>query len=126
ERHAGPSRAPLAGRYSDRAQALESDGGMREALQAREIALTIKPDDAATKTAAAALQTKIDEQVAIQLKEGRAATQRGALVVARRHYLTALALDPTNRPAFEALREQPQEIDAISHTVRAGETLPGR
>ena len=122
---AGPSRATLAAPYNDRAQALESDGRLREARPARQIALTINPDDAATKTAAAALQTKIDEQVAIQLKEGRAATQRGALVVARRHYLTALALDPTNRTAFEALREQPQEIDAISHTVRAGETLPG-
>jgi tetratricopeptide (TPR) repeat protein len=122
---AGPSRATLAAPYNDRAQALESDGRLREALQARQIALTINPDDAATQAAAAALQKKIDEQVAVQIKEGRAATQRGALVVARRHYLTALALDPTNRAAFEALREQPQEIDAISHTVRAGETLPG-
>ena len=122
---AGPSRATLAAPYNDRAQALESDGRLREALQARQIALTINPDDPATKATAAALQQKIDEQVARELKEGRAATQRGALVVARRHYLTALALDPTNRTAFEALREQPQEIDAISHTVRAGETLPG-
>ena len=52
--------------------------------------------------AAAALRAKIDEQVTTQLREGRAATQRGAQVVARRHFLAVLALDPTNRAAFEA------------------------
>ena len=120
-----PPRAALAAPYNDRAQALESDGRLREALQARQIALTINPDDAATRAAAAALQSKIDEQVAVQLKEGRAATQRGAQVVARRHYLTVLALDPSNRAAFDALREQTQEVDGISHTVKARETLAG-
>jgi tetratricopeptide (TPR) repeat protein len=117
----------LAAPYNDRAQALESDGRLREALQARQIALTINPDDAATRAAAAGLQAKIDEQVAAQLKEGRAALQRGAQVVSRRHFLAALALDPTNRAAFDALREQiqTQEVDLLSHTVRAGETLPG-
>src|SRR4030095_11372015 len=104
---------------------LESDGRLREALQARQIALTINPDDAATRAAAVALQAKIEEQVAVQLKEGRAATQRGAQVVARRHYLAVLALDPNNRAAFDALREQTQEVDGISHTVKARETLAG-
>ena len=120
-----PPRLALAAPYNDRAQALESEGRLREALEARKIALTINPDDAATQAAAVALQAKIDEQVINQLKEGRAATQRGAQVVARRHFLAVLALDPTNRAAFEALREQTQEVDVLSHTVRAGETLPG-
>ncbi len=120
-----PPRQALAAPYNERAQALEGEGRLREALEARKIALTINPDDAATQAAAAALQAKIDEQVTNQLKEGRAATQRGAQVVARRHFLAALALDPTNRAAFEALREQTQEVDTLSHTVRAGETLPG-
>ncbi|HEX9408727.1 MAG TPA: LysM domain-containing protein, partial [Methylomirabilota bacterium] len=121
----GVPRQALAAPYNDRAQALESDGRLREALQARQIALTINPDDAATRAAAAALQAKIDEQVAVQLKEGRAATQRGSQVVARRYYLTALALDPGNRAAFDALREQTQEVDGLPHTVKARETLAG-
>jgi tetratricopeptide (TPR) repeat protein len=120
-----PPRQALAAPYNDRAQALESDGRLREALQARQIALTINPDDAAARAAVAALQAKIEEQVAVKLKEGRAATQRGAQVVARRHYLAVLALDPNNRAAFEALREQTQEVDGISHTVKARETLAG-
>jgi tetratricopeptide (TPR) repeat protein len=120
-----PPRQALAAPYNDRAQALESDGRLREALQARQIALTINPDDAAARAAAAALQAKIEEHVAAQLKEGRAATQRGAQVVARRHYLAVLALDPNNRAAFDALREQTQEVDGIPHTVKARETLAG-
>jgi tetratricopeptide (TPR) repeat protein len=120
-----PPRQALAAPYNDRAQALESDGRLREALQARQIALTINPDDAAARAAVAALQAKIEEQVAVKLKEGRAATQRGAQVVARRHYLAVLALDPNNRAAFDALREQTQEVDGISHTVKARETLAG-
>lgn len=120
-----PPRQALAAPYNDRAQALESDGRLREALQARQIALTINPDDAAARASVAALQAKIEEQVAVKLKEGRAATQRGAQVVARRHYLAVLALDPNNRAAFDALREQTQEVDGISHTVKARETLAG-
>jgi len=120
-----PSRPALAAPYNERAQTLESEGRLRDALEARKIALTINPDDGATQAAAAALQAKIDEQVSHQLKEGRAATQRGAQAVARRHFLAVLALDPSNRSAFEALREQTQEVDVLSHTVRAGETLPG-
>ena len=120
-----PPRQALAAPYNDRAQALESDGRLREALQARQIALTINPDDAAARAAVAALQAKIEDQVAVKLKEGRAATQRGAQVVARRHYLAVLALDPNNRAAFDALREQTQEVDGISHTVKARETLAG-
>ena len=119
------NRLALAAPYNDRAQALETDGRLREALEARKIALTINPDDAATRAAAAGLQAKIDEQVAAQLKDGRAALQRGAQVVARRHFLAVLALDPGNRTAFETLREQAPEVDLLSHTVRAGETLPG-
>ena len=125
-----PQRAPsprqtLAAPHNERAQALEQAGRLREALEARQVALTIYPDDTAGRAAVAALQTKIEEQVAAQLTEGRAALQRGAHVVARRHLLAALALDPGNRAAFEALRDQTQEVDLLSHTVRAGDTLAG-
>ena len=118
-------RHTLAAPHDERAQALEQAGRLREALEARQVALTIYPDDTAGRAAVAALQTKIEEQVAAQLTEGRAALQRGAHVVARRHFLAALALDPGNRAAFEALRDQTQEVDLLSHTVRAGDTLAG-
>jgi tetratricopeptide (TPR) repeat protein len=125
-----PSRLPaplsaLAAPHNERAQALEQAGRMREAFEARQVALTINPDDTAGRAAAVTLQAKIEEQVASHLAEGRAALQRGAHVVARRHFLAALALDPGNRAAFEALRDQTQEVDLLPHTVRAGDTLAG-
>ena len=118
-------RQALAAPHNERAQTLEQAGRLREALEARQVALTINPDDAAGRATAAALQAKIEEQAAAQVAEGRAALQRGAHVVARRHFLAALALDPGNRAAFEALRDQTQEVDLLSHTVRAGDTLAG-
>jgi tetratricopeptide (TPR) repeat protein len=119
------SRQALAAQYNQRAQALEQAGQLREALEARQVALTIYPGDTAGQAAAATLRTKIEVQAAAHLKEGRAALQRGAHVVARRHFLAALALDPGNRAAFEALRDQTYQVDLLSHTVRAGDTLAG-
>jgi len=125
-----PQRAPsprqaLAAPHNERAQTLEQVGRLREALEARRVALTINPDDTTGRAAAAVLEATIEEQVAAQLAKGRAALQRGAHVVARRHFLAALAVDPGNRTAFEALREQTQEADVLSYTVRAGDTLAG-
>ena len=118
-------RQALAAPYNERAQALEQAGRLRESLDARQVALTIYPDDTVGRAAAVALQAKIEEQATAQLAEGRAALQRGAHAAARRHFLAALALDPGNRAAFEALRDQTPEVDLLSHTVRAGDTLAG-
>jgi len=118
-----PARQTLAAPYVERAQAAEKDGRLREALESRQIALTVDPDDAAQRAALGGLQAKIEGQVAAQLNEGRAALSRGAHVAARRHFLSALALDPGNRAAFDALRDQTQDVELLSHTVRAGDTL---
>lgn len=118
-------RQALAAAWDERAAALEKDGRLREALEARQVALTINPEDAAARAAVASLGAKIDEQVALQLREGRAALGRSAHLTARRRFLAALALDPANRAAFEALRDQSQEVELVSHTVRAGDTLAG-
>jgi tetratricopeptide (TPR) repeat protein len=44
-------------------------------------------------------------------------------VEARRKFLSALALDPSSRAAFEALQTDTREVEFVSHTVRAGDTL---
>jgi tetratricopeptide (TPR) repeat protein len=44
-------------------------------------------------------------------------------VEARRKFLAALALDPGNRVAFAALQSDTREVESLTHTVRAGETL---
>jgi len=118
-------RQALVASYNERAQALETDGRLREALEARKIALTVDPDNAAARDGLRAAQAKIDGLISQRLAEGRAAQARGAQVVARRSFLGVLALDPENRAAFEALREQTPDVEGLPHIVRAGDTLAG-
>jgi len=118
-------RLALVSTYNERARALESDGRLREALEARKIALTVDPNNAVSREGQGALQARIDGLISQRLAEGRASQARGAQVAARRSFLTVLALDPENRAAFEALREQTPDVEGLPHIVRTGETLVG-
>src|SRR5712691_13571241 len=118
-------RLALVSTYNERARALESDGRLREALEARKIALTVDPNNTVSREGQGALQARIDGLISQRLAEGRASQARGAQVAARRSFLTVLALDPENRAAFEALREQTPDVEGLPHIVRTGETLVG-
>jgi tetratricopeptide (TPR) repeat protein len=117
------ARDPLAARHRQQAEALERDGQLRRAAEEWKIALTIAPGDAAARESLRALRARIEQAVAERLDEGRRALARGVQVEARRKFLAALALDPSNRVAFEALQGDTREVEFISHTVRAGDTL---
>lgn len=116
-------REPLVARHREQAQALEREGDLRRALLEWKIALTIGPDDAAARAALVALEGRIERAVADRIEAGRAALARGVQVEARRQFLGALALDPTNRVAFEALQTHAREVEFVTHTVRPGDTL---
>jgi tetratricopeptide (TPR) repeat protein len=117
------ARDPLAARHRQQAEALERDGQLRRAAEEWKIALTIAPGDAGARESLRALQARIDQAVAEKLDEGRKALARGVQIEARRKFLAALALDPSNRAAFDALQSDTREVEFISHTVRAGDTL---
>jgi len=116
---------PLAARHRQQAEALERDGQLRRAAEEWKIALAIAPADARARESLRALQARIDQAVAERLDEGRKALARGVHVEARRKFLAALALDPSNRAAFDALQSDTREVEFITHTVRAGDTLGG-
>jgi tetratricopeptide (TPR) repeat protein len=123
---AGPApvpRDPLAARHRQQAEALERDGQLRRAAEEWKIALAIAPDDARARESSRALQARIDRAVTEHLDEGRKALARGVHVEARRKFLAALAVDPFNRAAFDALQSDTREVEFITHTVRAGDTL---
>jgi tetratricopeptide (TPR) repeat protein len=65
----------------------------------------------------------IEHDVVEHVDQARAAVARQAYLEARRHYLTVLALDPSNTAAFEGLRNDVKEVRFITHTVRSGDTL---
>jgi tetratricopeptide (TPR) repeat protein len=117
------ARDPLAARHRQQAEALERDGQLRRAAEEWKIALAIAPGDARARESLRALQARIDQAVAERLDEGRKALARGVQVEARRKFLAALALDPFNRPAFDALQSDTREVEFLTHTVRAGDTL---
>jgi len=118
-------RDPLAARHRQQAEALERDGQLRRAAEEWKIVLTIAPGDASARESLRALQARIARAVAERLDEGRKALARGVQIEARRKFLAALALDPTNRVAFDALQSDTREVEFITHPVRAGETLSG-
>ncbi len=117
------ARDPLAVRHREQAEALERDGQLRRAAEELKIALAIAPADARTRESLRALQARIDQTVAERLDEGRKALARGVHLEARRKFLAALAVDPSNRAAFEALQSDTREVEFITHNVRAGDTL---
>ena len=120
---AGPwSRDRLSAAHNERSEQLEKRGLLRQALEEREIALTIYPGDRKAQDAQKRLEGRIAQDVAGSLKEGRAFLDRGMLGEAQQRFLTALSLDPTNRTAFETLQNEVREVMFITHTVRPGDT----
>jgi tetratricopeptide (TPR) repeat protein len=116
-------RGPLVARHVEQAAALERAGDLRRAVDELKVALTIRPGDAAAAAALKALEANIESQVAERIRAGRAALARGVQAEARRQFLAALALDPANRAAFDALQSDTREGAFITHTVRSGDTL---
>lgn len=123
---AGPSpRQALAARHRERARQLERDESLRRASDEWKIALTIDPTDPEARAGLRDLEARIEQLVADRVGAARAAMARGVQLEARRQYLLALALDPANRPAFEALQGEVRDVESVLHTVRAGDTLTG-
>jgi tetratricopeptide (TPR) repeat protein len=116
-------RERLAAPHNEASDGFEKAGDLRRALDESKIALTINPGDAKAQEARKRLEGLIARGVTQRIDEGRAALARGAYVEARRRFLAALALDPTNTTAQEALRNEARAMDTVNHTVRGGDTL---
>jgi tetratricopeptide (TPR) repeat protein len=116
-------RQELAAKARAEADRLEREGEFRRALDQWKIALLIDKNDQAARDGQIRLEGRIEQGVTQRINEGRAALQRGSHVEARRRFLAALAMDPFNRTAFDALQNDVREVESITYTVRAGDTL---
>ena len=116
-------RAVLVARHRQEAESLERDGQLRRALDEWKTLLTIDPGDTAAQQSMRALEGRIEKSVAEKIEAGRAALSRGVQAEARRQFLAALALDPSNKVAFQALQNEAREVEFITHTVKPGDTL---
>lgn len=124
----GPSASPssierLVEGHRKHAQAFEQQGDLRRALDEWKIALTLAPDDAVAREGRARAERALEDGVATRVRLGQDALRRRAHLEARRHLLGALALDPANKTAFTALRDEVKEVRSVFHTVARGETL---
>jgi tetratricopeptide (TPR) repeat protein len=109
--------------FKSKAESLENEGALRQALDAWNVVLTANPNDASARQRKEQLQARIAQLVTEQMQLAEQAMARKSILEARRLYLGVLVLDPNNGPAFEALRTRAREVRTLSHTVRQGETL---
>ena len=109
------ARDPLAGRHREQAEALERDGQLRRAAEEWKIALTIAPADARTRESLPALQAGASTSRWPTAGRGAQGARPRSAFEARRKFLTALALRPSNRAAFEALPERHTRGRFIAH-----------
>lgn len=116
------SRDALAAAHNDRSDQLEQQGRLRQALEERLVALTIKPGDRKAQDAQKRLEGRITQETGALVQEGKALLGRGLVGEAQQRLLLALSFDPTNRPAFETLQNDVREVLSIVHTVRAGDS----
>jgi tetratricopeptide (TPR) repeat protein len=118
-----PPRDEMSTPHRDRARLLERDGQLRAAVLEWKVVRTIDPDNAAARSEQTRLDGRIQKRVAERLNEARTSLSRGAHLEARRKLLSVLALDPDNATAAGLLRNAVREVEYVTHTVRAGETL---
>ena len=109
--------------HRTKATQLEAQGDLRLALNEWKIALTIDPKDSVSAQGKERVEKNISQAVTDAMSRGREALKRGVQSEARRYFLRALALDPANKAAFDALQDDIKEIRVLNHTVRKGETL---
>ena len=109
-----PSGDELAAPYRAQAEQLERDGRLRQAAEAWTTALALAPAHEPSRQALRRLRPRIDHEVAEHLRNGWQAVARESNAEARRHFLAALALDPTSRPAQDALSAVPAPAAPVS------------
>jgi tetratricopeptide (TPR) repeat protein len=119
-----PSSDELAAPYRAQAEQLERDGRLRQAAEAWTTALSLAPAHEPSRQALRRLRQRIEREVAEHLRNGWQSVGHGSNAEARRYFLAALALDPTSRPAQEALRAVPAPAAQVP-SPEPPRTVPG-
>ena len=106
---AGPGPTAFEQAQLARAQEQVKDGQLADAAWTWESLTVLRPDNTAYRDSLAATRQLIDAGVAEKLDKARAAHKRGDLDGAATQYLGALALQPDNDVAADALRALEKE-----------------
>lgn len=110
-----PEPSPYELRQRERAQALARQGRLADAALIWEMLSAIRPKASEYRERLAEVQKQIDSGVAERLQRGDQAAARGQIDAAMQQYLGALALQPDNARAAEALRGVERERVRRTH-----------
>lgn len=110
-----PEPSPYELRQRERAQALARQGRLADAALIWEMLSTIRPKAPEYRERLAEVQKQIDAGVADRLQRGDQAAARGQVDAAMQQYLAALALQPDNARAADALRGMERERVRRAH-----------
>ena len=96
-------------RVHEQALAQTNQSRLAEAAVSWEILVALRPDEAEYQARLAQTRSLIDQKVAGHLERAALVVRRGGLDEAEQHYLAALALEPRNAAAAQALRDVERE-----------------
>lgn len=140
-----PSAAPRATppiafeqRLRDRAASQARQGRLAEAATSLEVLTVLRPEERDYRERLAEIRRLIDVAVPERMQRGAQALKRGELDAAAIQYLSALALQPDNAAAAEAMRSverernkrsflgKPSRLTLTRRAVTDGQTPPSR
>lgn len=110
-----PAATPYEQQQREQALALTRQGKLAEAELIWEVLATIRPNEAEYRERQAELKKRIASGVAERMQRGEQAAARGQIDNAMQQYLSALALDPDNSRAADALRALERERIRRTH-----------
>ncbi len=100
-----PALAAYEQRHRQAAKAASNEGRLADALWHWDIVLALHPQDEAAQRQRMQVQDRAQAQVQDRMNKAQQAQQQGNTDNAMRLYMEALAAQPTNRAAAEALRD---------------------
>lgn len=107
------------------ARAQAAQGHLAEAATHWEVLSVLRPSEPSYSAQLAQVRAQIERDARAELSAAKAARQRGAIDEAAQHYLAALALQPDNEAAAEALRAIEREHNRRDHLGRASRLTLG-
>jgi tetratricopeptide (TPR) repeat protein len=102
--------------------ALEQQGALFEAVQAWEVLALLRPMDYGDRLAA--VQLRLEAKAQEHMVRARQEHKRGDLAAAEQYYLSAMALQPQNKEAADALRGIERARIRQEHLLKPGRTQP--
>lgn len=110
-------------KWRQRAETLEKQGELQQALLALRTAAHLSPEDPELPQSIRSLEGTIGDAVRVHFKNGLAQYQAGNFVQSRREFLTVLRLSPGHQRALYYLKVRLNSMDQQVYIVQRGDSF---